>query len=118
MSAFVVGGDSDVNKFSGRVRIAECNDRNVDVAGFFDRLRVRARIGYDDETWFLERASDVVGEISRCEASRDGYRAGVGGEFEYRALAIGSCGYNTDIGRIVNSDNDSSSENDLLPSRC
>lgn len=64
MATLVVGRDGDVDEFGRGVGVAEGDDGDVDVGSFFDGLSVGSGIGQDDQTWFLEGARDVVGEVS------------------------------------------------------
>jgi hypothetical protein len=115
VAALVVGWDCDVDEFGGRVCVAKGNDGDVDIGGFFDGLSIGSWIGDNDQSRFFERAGDVVGEVSGSEATCNGDGAGVGSEFEDSALAIGTCGDDTDVGWVVDCGDNASSENDLLP---
>ena len=68
------------------------NDGNVNVGSLLDSLGVGARVRDDDQARLLERAGDVVGEVTGSEATSDGDGAGVGGELEDSTLAIGTGG--------------------------
>jgi hypothetical protein len=115
VAALVVGRDGDVDVLGRRVRVAEADDGDVDVGGLLDGLRVGAGVGDDDQARLLEGARDVVGEVTRGEAAGDCDGAGVRGELEDGALAVGTRGDDTDVGRIVDGDDDARGENDLLP---
>ena len=115
MTALVVGRDSNVDEVGGGVSVAESNDGDVDVAGLPDRLGVGARVGNDDETGLLERAGDVVGEVTGGEATSNGGGTGVGGELENSTLAVGTSGDHTDISGVVDGRDDTGSKNDLFP---
>ena len=80
MAAFVIGRDGYVDEFGGGVCVTESNDGDVDVGGFLDGLGVGAWVCHDDEARFFERACDVIGEVTRREASCDGDGTGVGCE--------------------------------------
>ncbi len=115
MTTFVVCRDSDVNEFGRGVSIAESNDRDVDVGGFFDSLGIGARVRYDDEAGLFERASDVIGEIARSEATSDSNSAGVSGELENSTLTVWASRDDGDISRVVNRCDDASCKDDFLP---
>lgn len=66
------------------------NDGDVDVGSLLDGLGVGARVGDDDEAGLLERAGDVVGEVTGGEAAGNGDGAGVGGELEDGTLTVGT----------------------------
>lgn len=106
VTALVVGGDGDVDEFGGGIGVAESDDGDVDVGGFFDGLGVRSRVRDDDQTRFLERTGDVVGEIAGGEATGDGDGARVRGEFEDGALAVGAGGDDGDVGWVVDCGDD------------
>ncbi len=90
MTTLIVCRNGDVDEFSGRVGITEGHDRNVDIRCFFDGLGVRARVGDNDQAWFFEGASDVVGEIAGGETSSNGNGTGMGGELEDCTLTVGT----------------------------
>jgi hypothetical protein len=66
------------------------NDGNVDVGSLLDSLGIGARVGDDDQTGLLERAGDVVGEVTGGEATGNGDGTGVGGELEDGTLSVGT----------------------------
>jgi len=51
---------------------------------------VEAGVGNNDQPWFLEGTSDVVGEVTGRETASDGLGAGVGSEFENGTVSISS----------------------------
>ena len=106
VAALVVGRDGYVDELSGAVGVAEPDDGDVDVAGLLDGLGVGARVRHDDESRFLERARDVVGEVAWGEAAGDGDGASVRGEFEDGALAVGACADHTNVGGVVDGSDD------------
>ena len=115
MTTLIVGGDSNVDEFSWGVSVAEADDGDVDVGGFFDGLGVGARIGDNDEARLFEGAGDVVGEITWREATGDSNGSCVCGEFEDGALTVGTSRYDTDVGRIVYGCDDAGCEDNFLP---
>lgn len=115
MTALVVGRDGDVNEVGGGVSVAESNDGNIDVAGLLDGLGVGAGVGHDDQTGLLERAGDVVGKVTGGETTRNSGGAGVRGKLEDSTLTVGASGDHTDVGRVVNGGDDTSSQDNLLP---
>ena len=116
MATFVVCRDGDVHEFGRGVGIAESDDRNVDIGGFFDSLGIRARVSYDDEAWLFERASDVVCEVARSEAASDSNSTSMSGEFEYSALTVRTSRDDGNIGGVVDCCDDASCKDDFLPS--
>lgn len=115
MATLVVGGDGNVDEVGGGVSVAKGNDGDVDVAGLLDGLGVGARVGDDDQAGLLERAGDVVGEVTGGETTSNGGSTGVGGELQDSTLAVGTSGDDTDVGRVVDGGDDTGSEEDLLP---
>jgi len=115
VAALVVCWDGNIDEFSWRVCVAKSNDGNINVGGFFDGLSVGAWVSNDDQSRFLERAGDVVGEISRSKATCDCDRAGVSSEFEDSSLAIRTGGDDTDVGWVVDRGDNTRRENDFLP---
>lgn len=116
MTTLVIGWDCDIDELGWGISVAQSDDRNVDVGGFFDGLGVCSRIGDNDEAGFFKRARDVVGEVTWCETTCDGNCAGVGGELEDGALTVRTSGDDTDISWIVNGGNDAGCEDNFLPS--
>lgn len=107
MTALVVGGNGNVDELSGRVTVAKSlctvsfhsrrirtgstyDNGDVDVGSLLDGLGVGARVGDDDQAGLLERAGDVVGEVTGGEATGNGGGTGVGGELEDGTLSVGT----------------------------
>lgn len=118
MTALVVGGDGNVNEVGGGVSVAESDDGDVDVAGLLDSLSIGARVGHDNETGLLERAGDVVGEVTGGETTGNGGGTGVVSELEDSTLAIGTSRDHTDVGGVVDGSDDTGSQDNLLPVIC
>lgn len=115
VTTLVVGGDGNVNEVGGGVSVAESNDGDVDVAGLLDGLGIGARVGHDDQTGLLERAGDVVGEVTGGETTGNGGGTGVRGELEDSTLTVGTSRDHTDVGRVFNGGDDTGSQENLLP---
>jgi hypothetical protein len=115
VTALVVGWDGYVNVFGGRVGVAESDDGDIDIGCFLDGLGVGAGVGDNDQTWFLERAGNVIGEVTWGEATCDGDGAGVGGELKDSTLAVRTGGNNANVGGVVNGDDNTGCEDDFLP---
>jgi hypothetical protein len=115
MPTLIVGWNGDVNILGWRIGVAECDDGNVDVARFLDRLRIGSRVGHDDQAWFLEGSGNIVGEATRREATGNSDCSSVGCKLKDGSLAVRSGGDNANIGGIVDGDNDTGGENNLLP---
>lgn len=117
VATLVVRGDGNVDVLGGGVGVAEGDDGDVDVGSLLDGLGIGARIRHDDETGLTERTGDVVGEVTGGEATGDGDGTGVRGELEDGTLAIRTGGDDTDVGGVVDGDDDTGSEDNLLPAR-
>ena len=117
MTTLIVGWDSDIDEFGWRVSVTERDDGNVDVGGLLDGLGVGTRVGDDDQARLLERAGDVICEVTGSEATCDGNGASVGCELQDSALTVRACGNDTDIGRVVDCGDDAGCQDDFLPAR-
>lgn len=115
VTTLVVGGDGNIDEVGGGVSVAKGNDGDVDIRGLLDGLGISARVGHDDETGLLERAGDVVGEVTGGETTGNGGGTGVGGELQDSTLTVGTSGDDTDIGGVVNGGDDTGGQDDLLP---
>jgi len=115
MTTLVVSWNGNIDVLGWRVGVAEGDDGDVDVGSFLDGLGVGARVGDDDQAWFLEGAGDVVGEVTGSEATCDGDGASVGGKLEDSTLAIGTGGDDANVGWVVNGDDDTGCEDDFFP---
>lgn len=111
----VVAGNGNINEFGGRVGVSKGNDGDVDVGGLLDGLSIGAGVGDDDQSGLLERAGDVVGEVTRGETASNGGGTGVVGKLEDGTLTVGTGRDGNNIRGVGDSGNDTSSENDLLP---
>jgi hypothetical protein len=78
-------------------------------------LCVGSRVRYDDETRLFEGSGNVVGEVTGSEAACNCDGAGVSGKLEDGTLAIGTSRDDTDVGWIIDGNNDASCEDDFLP---
>jgi len=114
-SRAVVARNGNVNVFQIGISIAKGNCWKIHIGSLFECLVINSRIGDNEETWFEELGLDLIGESSRSEAARDGVSSGEVGELENGALANLRSRNDADFRRSVNSCNDSSSENQLLP---
>lgn len=117
MTTLVVGRDSNIDVLGGGVGVAEGNHGNVDVGSLLDSLGVGAGIGDNDQAGLLERTGDVVGERTGGEATGDGRSTGVSGELEDSTLTVGTGRDDANVGRVIDGDNDTGSEDDLLPEK-
>ena len=78
-------------------------------------MGIGTRVGDDDQTGLLERARDIVGEVTGSETASDGDSSGVSGELEDCALAVGSSGNDSNVSRVVDCRDDAGCEDDFLP---
>jgi len=116
VSGFVVGGDGDVDELEGSVGVTEGDDGDVDVSGLSDSLVVNSGVSDDDDSGFLERSSDVVGEVTGGESTGDSVSTSETSVLQDSSVSIRSSRDDTNIGRVLDSSQDSSSQDDLLPS--
>src|SRR6266480_4158125 len=110
MTTLVVCWNRNVYEFNWRICVTESDNGNVDVAGLLDSLGISTRIGDNNQAGFLEGACDVVGEVSRGEATSNSHSTSVSGELENSPLAIGTRRNHTNVSRIVDCDNDAGGE--------
>jgi len=115
VTAFVVGWDGNIDELSWGVGIAKSNNGDVDVGSLLDSLGISARIGDNDKAGFLERAGDVVGEVTRGETTSNWGSSSVCGELQDSALTVGTSRDNTDIGWVVDGCDNTGSKDNLLP---
>lgn len=112
--ATVVAGNGNIDEAEGRVGVAKGDDGDTDVAGLVDGLLVKAGVSDNEKTGLLEVLGDLVGEGTRGETGREGLAAGVVGELEDSALAVGAGSDGDNVGGVLNGHNDASSKLDLL----
>jgi hypothetical protein len=86
--SLVVGRDGDVDILKRGVRVAESDDRDIDVTSLADTLGVGPGVGDDEDTGLPELLGDLVGEGSGGDASSDGSASGVLGELEDGPLSV------------------------------
>lgn len=78
-------------------------------------MGVGARIGDHDDAWLFERTGDVVREITRSEATSNGRGTSVCRKLENSTLAVWAGRDDSDVRWVVNGDEDTSGQYDLLP---
>ena len=115
MAALIVRWNGNIDKLGWGVGIAQTDDRDVDIGSFFDGLSVGSGISDDYQSRFLERAGDVICEISWSEATSNCDRAGMSSKLQDSSLAVRTSGDDTDIGWVVYGNDNAGGENDLLP---
>ena len=111
----VVGGDGNVDVTEGGLGIGESDNGDVDVRSLLDGLVVGQGVGDDDQTGLLEGTGDIVGEGTGGEATGNGLGTGVRGELQSGTLTVGAGRDDADISGVLDGDDDTGSENDLLP---
>lgn len=115
MPSLVVGRNSNIDEFGWRVGIAEGDDRDIDVRSLLDGLSIGTRVSDDDKAGLLEGSSDVIGERSWSETTSDGLSSGMSSELEDSTLTVWTSGNGTNIGGVVDGNDYSGSEDNLLP---
>jgi hypothetical protein len=111
----VVAGNGNINVLRRRVGIRKGNNRDVDIRGLLDGLSVRSRVSDNDETRLLERAGDVVGEVTWGKSSGNSSSTSVVGELQDSTLAISTGRNGNNVGSLGDGSNDAGSKDQLLP---
>lgn len=112
----VVCRDGNINEFEGSICVTESNDGYVDIGRLTDGLVIHTGVGNNDKTRLLKRTSDVVSERTGGETTSDCLSTGVSGEFQDGTVTVRTSRNDTDIIRIFDSSDDTSSEDKFLPS--
>ena len=115
MSRFIVGRNGDINESERSIGIADGNHGDIDIGCLTNRLVIHSWVGDDDETGLSEGTSDVVGEGTWCKTTSHGDSPSMLSKFKNSTLAIGTSGNCDNVTRILDSGDNSGSENDLLP---
>lgn len=115
MLTSVVTWDSDIDVFRWGVQVSQSDDWDVNVRSFLDGLSIGSWVGNNDQSWFLERTGDVVGERTWSESTSNWSSTSVSGELQNGSLTVGSRGDGDNIFWVWNGSNDSSSQNQLFP---
>ena len=116
MLTLVVTWDSDINVFRWGIQIGQSNDWDVNVGRFLDSLSIGSWVSDDDQSWFLERTGDVVGERTWSESTSNGGGTSVGRELQDSSLTVSSRRDGNDIFSVWNGSNNSSGQDNLFPS--
>eukprot|EP01084_Bolivina_argentea_P164314 285673_1 len=111
----VVARDGDVNVLQRRVGIAKGDHRDVDQAGLVKGLVIGTGIGDDEDTGLDELGVDLVGEGTGDEAAALVGGAGVLGVLEDGTLTEQTHGADGDISGVLDGDDDTGGEHQLLP---
>jgi hypothetical protein len=109
VSTLVVGWDGNIDELSWGIGIAEGNNWNVDVGSLLDSLSIGAGIGNNDEAGFFERAGDIIGEVTWGETTGNWRGTSVRGELENSTLTVRASRNDTDIGGVINGNDDTGS---------
>mmetsp|Transcript_18331 Transcript_18331/g.46924 ORF Transcript_18331/g.46924 Transcript_18331/m.46924 type:complete len:318 (+) Transcript_18331:133-1086(+) len=112
--AFVVGRDGHVDVLERRVRVAEGDGRDVSVRRLSNGLVVSARVGQEQQARLHELVGDLVGESTGGEAAGNRRRARVLAVLQDRALAVGARRDHAHVRRVLNSDDHTRSEHELV----
>jgi hypothetical protein len=72
-------------------------------------------VGDNDQTGLLEGTGDVVGEGTGGKATSNSLGTGVRSELQGSTLTVGAGRDDANVGRVLNGNNDTGSENNLLP---
>jgi len=115
-AALVVAWDGNIDVTKRTVSAAESDDGKVAVRSLRDGLVVHAWVSHDEKTRLAELLLNLVGECTRGETTGNGLDTEVLGELEDSTLTIGTLRDNNDILRILDASDDTSSQDELLPS--
>ena len=113
--ALVTTGDDNVNILDGLVSVNEGNGGEVDVGSLDQGLSISVGVGDNQETGFHELLLDLISEGTGGEATRDGLDSSEVGELEDGPLPELTRRDDSDVFGLVNSDDDTGSEHQLLP---
>ncbi|KAH3674513.1 hypothetical protein WICPIJ_009551 [Wickerhamomyces pijperi] len=76
---------------------------------FLDGLSIGSWVGNNDQSWFLERTGDVVGEVTWGESTGNGGGTSVSSVLQDSSLTEGSGRDSNNVSWVWNSSNNSSS---------
>jgi hypothetical protein len=111
----VVTGDGHVDKVYARVGVAEGNTGDIDVGSFHDGLLIGTGVGDHKKSGFLEFLGILIGKGTGSPSTgTGGDGASVLGVFEDGSLSVGSGRHHDHVFGVVDSDDHSGSEFDLI----
>lgn len=113
VSGLVVARDGNVNKLQRSVNVTKGDNGNVNVSSLPDSLVIDSGVGHDDQSRFLERSSDVVGERTGSKSSSNGLGAGESSVLEDGSVSVRSGTDDTDVVGVLDGSQDSGSQGDL-----
>jgi hypothetical protein len=95
--------------------VSERNRRQVDVRRLAERLVVGTRVVDDQDAWLDVRLLDLIGERARRVAAGNGIGASELGKLQDRSLTVRTSRQQNDVGRVVDGDDQTSRQHELLP---
>ena len=115
MLTSVVTWNSNIDVFGWGVQIGQSDDWDVNVRRFLNGLSIGSWVGNNDQSWFLERSGDVVGERTWGESTGNWGSTGVGSVLQDSSLTVGSGRDSNNIFWVWNGSNDSGSQDNFFP---
>jgi hypothetical protein len=112
----VVAWDSDIDVVEWRVGVTQSDARDVSVRGLLDGLMIGLGVSDDQETGLHELTSDLVSQHTWGPSLGNSLTASVVGELHDGSGTERSLRANDDVLRILNGNNNSGSNHELLPS--
>jgi len=116
MLSLVVARNGNVDQTKRGISVAKGNCWDVDVGRFSDGLVVGSRVSENQQTRFHKLVLDLVGKSTGRISASNSLSSGIFGELEDSTLTKVPGGDNANILGVFNGDDDSSGQNQLLPS--
>ena len=113
--ATVIARDSQIHVVQGRISVAHGNNRDVHIGALGDGLVVSPRISDQQHAGLNEGVLDLIGEGTRGESAGHVLSTSVLGELQDGTLTVGTSTDGTDISRVLDGDDDTGSQDQLLP---
>jgi hypothetical protein len=111
----VVGRDSNINEFHGRVGITESDNGDVHVGGLSESLVINSRVTNDQESRLDELFGDLIGKHTGSPFTTNISSTSVGCELEDSSLSVDLGGSDQNILGVADGSDDSSSNHELFP---
>ena len=111
----VVAGDGNIDVLEGRVSVAQSDAGDVGVRGLLDGLDVGLGVSDDQQTGLHELSSDLVSQGSGSPSLGDGLNTGVVSELHDSSGTEGSLRADDDVLGVLDGDDDSGGNHQLLP---
>jgi hypothetical protein len=110
----VVGGDDTIYVANLRVSVTDGNGGDVGIGSLKKGLAISVRVSDDDQSGLNELGLDLIGEGTRGETTGKRLGTSEGGKLQDGTLTVGARSNNANVRGLLNSNDHTSSENDLL----